>query len=264
MKPQHKAIRSTLTSFIRVPVEDDRPPQREVPLTHVPIIGIRTVPVVGISMHYGNGDIGEILQRQDEDAQALGAKLYEVRAAVDITTYPLPGESQDKVPRLLPGIKLEHLKDDQELDPDNRLTQVISLTRAKDDADAFLRDLVAAEIEALGDMEMMGQRLSKVVARYPHLLDHLAEHPMLNHVIMFLWEADVPGLHNPITGETVVKSTKIATLYRRERVLSVETVNSDYVKAFIPDEVGQWMEAALDDEASIIGTAKRRSAPGMR
>ena len=166
MKPRTKAIRSTLTSFIRVPVEDDRPPERDVALTHVPIIGIRTVPVTGISMHYGNGDIGEILQRQDEDAQAHGAKLYEVRAVVDITTYPLPGEPQDKVPRLLPGIQLAHLKDDQELDPDNRLTQVISLTRAKDDADAFLRELVASEIEALGDMEMMGQRLSKVVARY--------------------------------------------------------------------------------------------------
>jgi hypothetical protein len=237
-----RGIKSTLTSYLHVDAQDDAPPVKEMPLQSVPIIGVRTTPVNGISLHYGTGDIPAILRRQHQEAGANGRQLYEVRVVVDITQR-----------RILPTLDAATLVADSQRPPEQRVTQVVNLGRTKDEAEQYLRELIGGEIARLDDLEVTEWRLPRLLTRYPHLLDALASQPELSHVIMFLWEADVPG-----PGDGVVRQTKIATLYRRERVLNIETLNSDFVKAVLPE-----LSSELDLDSSVSAYAQRRPQPGM-
>jgi hypothetical protein len=255
-----KVVRSTLTSFIPVDESDDALPVKEHALYHVPMANIRSLPRYGLTLHYGNSDLPFIKNRQRSDAAERGQRLFEVKVVVDVSNRATGAAA------MVPTVSLEsHILPYRDTPIDNRPTQVLNLNRVKPEADAYMRELIAdkiAELEAT-DHEIEGWRLSKLVGRYPHLLDDLAFHPDMHHVIMFVWECDVPGQVNPVTQDRIIKGSRMATLYRRERVLEAATMNSDFVKAYIPDP--DQLSAMVDQDAEfgVAANAVRVTTPGM-
>jgi hypothetical protein len=71
----------------------------------------------------------------------------------------------------------------------------------------------------------------------------MAAHPDFQHTIMFVWECAAPA-----PGGGVVEGAKIATIYHPGRVLEVETIGADFIRAVLPaigdsPEVRQALEA---------------------
>lgn len=244
LHPVGSGFRSIIRSLITAEPGGDQPPERLVVIDDVAMLGIKSKPVNGVTLYFGRTDIPAIYKRLWADAEAAGVVPYEVEVKVDVTRN-----------KLAPMLSDELLREDSERSPAERTQHVINLPRATGGADAFLRGLVAEEIATLerSDPEIADWRLSKVVSRYPHLLDCLAAHRYLSHVIMFVWEADVPG---PVEIGGLIERSKLATLYKPERVQEMRTIGAEFLRAVLPD--------LQHDNSLDSAPSPGRSDPGVR
>lgn len=222
--PVGTGIRSTLISWVTVERGMDTAPAKEVPLVQMPVLDVESMPKRGITLCYGRTDAPTVLKCQIERTEADGTTLYEVQVRVDITAQQSPV-----------GLTREYLDADRAVPGARKRFHVVNLPRAKNDADDYLRSLIAEQVAAIEarDPEMVDVRLSKVIRRYPALLDDLSQHPEMAHVIMFIWEADLPGTDDDERNR--IRQAKVATLYRTERILEIATINSDWVHAVLPE-----------------------------
>lgn len=221
-------LKANLTSYIK---GADTPDAGlvEVEMDDVPIIGVETQPLAGLTTYYGIAGAPAALEEEIRIAEAAGEQLYEVRLHIAYEVGRM-----NNAPRI----------------DDIRRSTLINLPRATVEASEWLADLVRDEVEALDDAEITDSRLPKIISKYPHLIDRLIARPELQHVAVVLWQADVPGL----------RAAKLATLYRPDCVREIETVNSDWLKAVLPKRLYQ----TPGERAGLLVTRKHttRRSPG--
>lgn len=220
-----KGFVSTLRSVLTV--DADAPPARGVPLESVPVIGARTRPVNGVSLYYGKSDLAAVMQGRFQAAFAAGELAFEVVAKVDLGPQ-----------RPITALRADDLSADRERPPAEKHLHILNLPRLTQSAELYLQESFANEICQLRDpetgeidTEVQDWKFSRVVSRYPHLLDLMASRAEFRHVIMYVWEADTVG---PVDRGGVVEGAKIATLYRPECVIEMETLSADFVRAVLP------------------------------
>lgn len=245
-----RTVRSVVRGVITADPRDDAPPTKTVLLDHVTLDpSVLTRPVHGVSFFFGKSDLHILLEAAFQAAQAQERVAYEVEVAVDITAIKQVG-----------GLRAQDLAEEARRPPANRQHYVIYLNRMSESGSEYLELLFEDEIAALRhpdtgvpDLDVRGWRFPKIVSRYPHLLDAMAAHPNFQHVIMFVWECAAPA---PAGG--VVEGAKIATLYHPGRVLEVETIGADFIRAVLP-VIGDSIEVQQALEAKGI----RVAAAGM-
>ncbi|XAI97057.1 hypothetical protein [Dolichospermum phage Dfl-JY45] len=241
-----RTVRSVVRGVITADPRDDAPPAKTVLLDHVTLDpSVLTRPVHGVSFFFGKSDLHILLEAAFHAAQAQERVAYEVEVAVDITAIKQVG-----------GLRADDLIAESLRAPANRQHYVIYLNRMSESGSEYLEQLFADEIAELRDPdtgeldeEVREWRFPKIIARYPHLLDVMAAHPAFAHVIMFVWECAAPA---PAGG--VVEGAKIATLYHPGRVLEVETIGADFIRAVLP-VIGDSIEVQQALEAKGIHVA---------
>lgn len=196
----------------------------EIDLDDVPMIGLETKPLRGLSTYFGTNDPPAALREQIRLAEEAGDVLYEVRLHVVYEAARMSPTPSKK---------------------DIQSTGLLNLPRANVEATQWLANLIHEEIESIGDSTIADWRLPKIVSRYPHLLDALVSQRELSHVALVIWQADLPG----------VQSAKVATVYQPDCVREVHTINSDHIRAVLPARL---YESPSNQAALVI------SRPGPR
>ncbi len=221
------SFKTNLTSFVRTSqqVASGRTGDViEVDLDDIPMIGVETKPLYGLSTYFGTNDPPAALREQILAAEEAGDVLYEVRLHVVYEAAKLsPTPSKEDI----------------------RKTGLLNLPRADKDATIWLAGLIHDEIASIGDSTIADWRLPKIISRYPHLLDSLVSQRELNHIGLVIWQANVPG----------VQSAKIATVYQPECVREVHTINSDHVRAVLPARL---YETPSDQAGLVISRGPRQ------
>lgn len=245
-----KTVRSVVRGVISADPRLNSPPLKSVLLDHVALdASVLTRPAHGVSFFFGKTDLHVVLAAAFQAAAEREQIAFEVEVRVDITAIKQVG-----------GLRAEDLIAEGRRPPADRQHFVIYLNRMSESGSEYLERLFADDIACLRnpatgevDEDVRGWRFPKVVARYPHLLDIVAAHPDFRHVIMFVWECTVPG---PDGG--VVEGAKIATLYKPNRVLEIEAIGADFIRAVLP-VLGDEAEARQALEAKGISVA----SPGV-
>lgn len=255
MSKQH-GIKTTLTSWITVPVDDDAPPRRVVDLKNVPVlapdsarakVGDRLIdmPRRGMTFHYGSNGIREIVRQRVMEAIDAGENCYEVKARVDIgTRSPFAALTTDDIASSVPTDPL----------------RCLNLTRANQAASDYLKELIAEEIAEVFEPEAASDLLiDEIVSHYPPLLDSLRESGALNDVALILWGARIPTFNsrgNPLP-QPLFSDVRVATLYMPD-LATIETIGSEFVTAKIPAYVGHLSIRS----AARPRTSRKIAAPG--
>ncbi len=246
--------RMTLTSHVMGPASWDQAPGVDVELDHVPVLNVLAspepdgpllyerlpLPDYGITMHMGQQDIPQILQRRQIDAYLQSENLlYEVRATVQIGSVAPSGTlTVEKVPEL----------------------QVLNLPRANEQANRWLQSLISDQLAEFFGKEAADQlSVAMAVAQHPQLLDELARHPKLSHIAVIVWESALPmdAKRDPRrVDEPMISSAKLGTLYTRDpQRVQLQTINSEHVRAVLPPWVGSNLH---------MGRVRKQNRPGMR
>jgi len=221
-----KTVRSTVRGVVAVDPREEAPPEKTVLLDHVALSEtVLTRPLNGVSLYFGKSDLHAVLHAAFQAARAQALAAYEVTVAVDITEVKQVG-----------ALRAEDLEAEAARAPADREHFVIYLHRMPESGCVYLEDVFRSEIEGLRDPrtgqidhEVRSWRFPRIVGRYPHLLDAVAAHPDFSHVIMFVWDARVPGANGG-----VIDGAKIATLYRADRVVEITTIGALFISAVLP------------------------------
>ncbi|MEO7326536.1 MAG: hypothetical protein ABIW82_17080 [Dokdonella sp.] len=199
-------FKTNLTSFVRTSPRTASGGKGDIvsiDLDDVPMIGIETTPLRGLSTYFGTTDPPAALREQIRIAEEKGKVLYEVRLHV---VY--------EAAKLAPTPTVQDIQS----------TGLLNLPRANKEAIEWLSNLIRDEIESIDDHRIADWRLPKIVSTYPHLLDALVSQRELSHIALVIWQTNLLG----------VQAAKIATVYHPDCVREVHTINSDHVRAILP------------------------------